>query len=213
MNKEEKKVLIVEDERSIADVLEEGLRGSSQYRYQVEKVIDTSEFISKGVFDKSFDIYIVDLLLTRGVGTFFGLKVVSFCAYHNPNALIIVYTGYGDEKSVGPPTTSNTVRALQLGATDVVSKTECLPHELVKRIEDILNNQQQQIERRLKIDQDCNEGKYDEYAGKTIAIVNDQVIAQGDNRLETLIHYDQLLQVHPDWPDEPDIIDIHGKGM
>jgi DNA-binding NtrC family response regulator len=205
-------VLIVEDEKVIADAIKEGFDRSTKYQFDTEIAlirVDLKELI--GYAKKNYDIYIVDLRLkpTEITGKdYSGFKVIQRI---NPfliqkrfdlQGMIIVYSAYSGIENV--------VKAMKLGASDFIDKSKC-PHHLVEQIEKILDERKQKIEINKKINEILeNQGKlwHKKYADESIIIVDDKVVAHGKTHLETLIQYDNLRKEHPDWPEEPIILYI-----
>lgn len=211
-------VLIVEDEKDVAEAIKKGFDRSIKYQFDTEialisgelRELDLKELINYA--KKNYDIYIVDLRLkpTEVKGKdFSGFKIINRI---NPfiiqkrfdlQGMIIIYSAYS--------TVENAVKAMKLGATDFISKSDCHPHQLVERIEQILDERKQKIELSKKLNELLeNQGKlwHKIYADESIIIVDDKVVAHGKTHLETLIHYDELRTKHPDWPEEPIILYI-----
>jgi len=200
--KEKKTILIVEDEASVAEAIREGLARSSAYDFEVKVARTPRELLGNEFHEKRFDIYLVDLKLSSG-SSFTGLRIVLNRSLQSPGSLTIVYSAY--------PQVVNVVKAIQFGAADFVSKIECPPHELVARIEKLLDDLQCSLQRREELDaliEQRSEEWKKEHTGKVIAVVDKKVRASGATRLEALINYEELLEQHPDWPEEPDFLEI-----
>ncbi len=100
------KVLVVDDEKGIRDILEEVL---SQEGYEVETASDGSEAL-KVVQDKNIEIALIDLRMP-GMD---GLELTSQLKESYPDIDIIIITAYGDRESA--------IKALRARAYDFLMK-------------------------------------------------------------------------------------------
>jgi len=211
--KEQISILIVEDDKKVANVLKEGLVNSEKYTFKPEIVLIQGNLTPLIKYSKkSFDFYIIDLKFEKGgtgLGSPSGFDVIRSM---NPFLIqkgfdlmgtIIIYTVH--------PSFENAVKAMQLGVHHFISKLKCPPHLLVKKLEYMLDEEKKKIERSRKLDEMAekhHEEWQKEYGGKIIAIVGDDIVASGETHLETMIEYNKLLADHEDWPEIPDLIEI-----
>ena len=202
-------VLIVEDEREVAEAFSEGLKSSTSYNFEPEIVLiekDSLEPLLEYTNTK-YDFYILDIKLKSTPSNVFSLRnIYPFLVQKRIEleGTIIMYTGH--------PSFDNAVKAMKLGASEFFSKAEVPPHELVKKIEEILDNRKKRIERSKMLDKLAEEhgDKWKEkYDGQIIVLVEDNVVTNGETYLDALVKYEQLLDKHKDWPLEPDVMLIH----
>jgi DNA-binding NtrC family response regulator len=200
--KEKKTILFIEDEKEMAEVIVEGFKRSSIYDFKIEIAMNLKECVKKRLDKREFDISLIDLRLTEE-SRLFGLDLISICSFNYPGSLIIVYSAY--------PQIPNIVRSIRLGATAFISKAECAPHELIGKIEKLLDEKKHNIERKerfAKLIENNYKEWLEDYAGQVIVVVGDEVVASGKSRLEAMVRYDELFKNHSDWPVEPDVIEI-----
>jgi DNA-binding NtrC family response regulator len=201
--KDKKRVLVVEDERTMAETIAEGLRRSPVYDFEVAVAESPRDCLAKGFEAGQFDVYVVDLQLTQGERSFFGQKIVAVRAFETPGALTVVYSAY--------PSVENVVRAIQSGAADFIAKAECPPHQLPARIERLLDEQRRSVERQQKVDalvrQHGREWRQ-KYAGQVLMLVDGGVAAAGRSRLEAYVRYEEGRAAHSDWPEEPELLEV-----
>ena len=202
---ESKQILIVENDEDLAATLKEQFEERARvYSFEAEKVSNPQEYLDKGLGQRHFDVYIVDLDLTGGGNRFSGLRIIGARSRKMPGSLIFVYSQY--------PETENVVKSIRLGATDFIEKVRHPAHELVAIVEKRLEDERKAYERRLELDKLASEKAEEwhrDYQGKTLAIVGDTIAVVADSRLEALIRYDQERPDHPEWPEEPDLLDVY----
>ncbi len=99
-------VLVIEDERSQREALQEILAGEG---YEVETAPDGETGLAR-LQETSFDVVLTDLALP-GLG---GMEILKYLVRHRPDALCIIITGYA--------TIKNSVTAMRLGAYDYLAK-------------------------------------------------------------------------------------------
>ncbi len=124
---EEKKILIVEDEKEQADCLRELLTLKPGFNWRAEDVIlaaSGTEAIERLVPDIA--VVVLDIILPD----MSGLEVLRHIREHHPSIPVIVVTAYGTEDLC--------LRAFRLGAKDYVKKPFSFD-ELLKKIDAILS--------------------------------------------------------------------------
>lgn len=201
-----KKILLIEDNDEVVDALIEGLKMSSLYNFKVTVIKNAQECVEKRIDKKKFDMAIIDLKLPGGT-RLLGLRIVSILSFNYPGALLVVYSAF--------PQIENIITAIRGGAIDFISKAEYAPHQLVEKIERIFVNQNKNQQKKNKLDKllkKNNKQWKEDYAGQVIVIVDDKVVASGKSRLEAMVRYNENTGKHPDWPGEPDVIEIEREG-
>lgn len=119
-----KKVLIVEDEKAIANVLSLKLEKEG---FETAKVFDGQEALDKMKAEK-FDLVLLDLVMPKVDGFY----VLSKLKENKDTTPVIVASNLGQEEDV--------VRAKQLGAKDYFIKSNVSLAEIVENIKTVLSN-------------------------------------------------------------------------
>ncbi len=209
--KETRTILLIEDQDDVAKAVRVGLEASQSYGFDVTRLSSLEDYAERAAaspqFRQGFDLYLVDLALSGSAKAFTGLRIIKARAFETPGAPIWVYTGH--------PQIQNVVRAMQLGATDFVSKTDCPPHELALRIARYFDEQHARSARLAEVDRLSAEHGSEwqrEYSGQTIVLVSGQIVLSAPNQMAAWLHYDEQRNTHIDWPEEPDMIDIMDEG-
>lgn len=101
-----KRVLIVDDDRNIRDLLEEFLRDEG---YLTTAAVDGEDALDKLEYQK-FDLYILDICMPR----MDGMQLMKEIKQRHPFAVIIITTGFS--------TLENAVRAIREGAFHYIAK-------------------------------------------------------------------------------------------
>jgi DNA-binding NtrC family response regulator len=205
--KTSKKILIIEDQDDVAEAIQASLAASKVYNFEPQWVRSPRQYLEKAsgnpTFETSFDLHIVDLAMPGGSRVKAGFRVVMKRAFENPGSPIWVYTGYAS--------LANAVWAMQLGATNFISKSEVEPDALVQKIEDYFRQQELRLGRQEEL-QKIQERNWAEwvrlYRGQFIIVVGDSVVAHGGSRIEAWLEYDNLISSHREWPDEPDMLQV-----
>ena len=206
MEKERISVLVLEDEVGVAGMLKEAFSRSEKYAFHVQVAENESDYLKKGLDRKDFKVAVVDLNLKEGGLTFSGLCVF-LRSREVPDALTVVYTGFANLWKA--------VRAMQLGANDFVSKAEVPPHELVQRIESMLDERLRRLSRPAQLEKILDahwEKWHKKFKGQFLILVEDEVVASGFTRLEALLKYNDEFDRHENWPEEPELIRISKDG-
>lgn len=208
MKKDTRRLLIVDDDEQVLNALVRSFKVAKCFEYETTAVLNLKEVVRQELEDEEFDICIVDLGFgpTDREPDYLGFLALIARSELNRAETRIVYSGH--------PEIQNVVRAMQLGASDFVSKAEFPPHKLVERVETML------IERRDREEQnrlvyDYLESQHDElgrrYPGRVIAIaVSDGVpvvVANGRSRLDVLLNYADCRRDQPNvqWPVVPNL--------
>jgi CheY-like chemotaxis protein len=197
-----KTVLVVEDEAAERQAIREALRRSGRYEFEVEVATGPEDILARQLHNRRFDVYIVDLALTSGDRTLFGHKIVEARAQEDRGATILVYSA--------KPQLANVARALQLGASDFASKSECPPHELVQRVERLLDEPAEALDRQKKLNELVIR-RVPASRGRVLAIVGDEVVAGADGRLAAHVEYEKRRAEHPDWPGDPVWVELRSS--
>ena len=106
MNKEKKKILVLDDEEMIRDLLKETFQ---KKKYEVEIAVDGNEALKK-IQANHFDLLVTDLRLPD----ISGMDILSRVKKKHPEMGIIMITAYGSIK--------NAVKAMKQGAFDYIAK-------------------------------------------------------------------------------------------
>jgi len=178
-----------------------------KYNFKVLTATNPRDYLKRKLVQECFDVYVVDLTLTREHANFSGLKIINVNTRQSPGSLIVVYSMHSDLDLV--------VRAMQLGAHDYITKAECPPNELPARIEGMFEEQTRRLHQREGLEAllaDQWDSWQRRYAGKTIAIVNQEVVAVGGDRLDAMLNYDEARLHHPDWSEDPSLVSIPTNG-
>lgn len=100
-------ILVIEDDLSLQNVLLESINSEGHTAVGVKSAEDAIELFEKG---EKFDVILTDVNLPGQSG----LDILPICIQHNPDAFLLVMTGYG--------TIDTAVKAMKLGATDFLCK-------------------------------------------------------------------------------------------
>lgn len=187
MNKEKKRLLIVDDEKPLLDALVRAFSVAQHFEYEITALLDLKEVVNQEVEDAEFDICVIDLGFGRE-RDLLGFMALFSRSELNRADMRIVYSGH--------PKIKNVVRAMQLGATDFVSKAEYPPHKLVERVESMLIERQEREERTQRIYKFLGEHHNDlsnlppgQVLAITVAEAGPMVAAEGRSRLDALLKY------------------------
>ncbi|MDP8211540.1 MAG: response regulator, partial [Candidatus Stygibacter australis] len=101
-----KRVLIVDDDKNIRDLLEEFLRDEG---YLTTSAVDGEDALDKLEYQK-FDLYVLDICMPR----MDGMQLMKEIKRRHPFAVIIITTGFS--------TLENAVRAIREGAFHYIAK-------------------------------------------------------------------------------------------
>jgi DNA-binding NtrC family response regulator len=207
--REKRSILIVEDEDPVANAITEGFRRSINYEFSVKRARNAEDYVRQQLHRERFDVYLIDLrLATDGLDPsggldLSGLKVLRAESYQQPGSLLIVYSAYAEAHQV--------VAAIHSGATDFVWKSTTPPHAVVTKIEGIFDGRRDAVRRRKELDlliARKSAAWSKTYAGQTIVLVGNKVVAVGKTRLEAMMAYDERRQAHQNWPAEPEMLDL-----
>ncbi len=122
MNQETKKILVVEDEESVASVLVEKLKNSG---FEAEYVIDGKLALEK-VKNNNFNLVLLDLFLP----VMDGFEFLEKLKKSNIKIPVIVSSNLGTEEQIE--------RVKNLGAKDYFVKAETSIEEIIERIKKFL---------------------------------------------------------------------------
>jgi DNA-binding response OmpR family regulator len=110
MIKDKLKILVVDDEAQLRDLLTEGLQSMGCLVRSAESAVQALEILKNGLQGEPWDVLITDLNLADQSGVWLlkeGKKI-------NRDLVVLIITGYGSVESA--------VEALQLGASDYIQK-------------------------------------------------------------------------------------------
>jgi DNA-binding NtrC family response regulator len=201
--KTSKSILIVEDDVTVLGAIRRGLESSVRYDFEVKQAINPRDYISQELHKRRFDAGIIDLKLGGPLIELQGFRIILGALSEHPGSLAIVYSGQ--------PSTKNIVRSMRLGAAEFISKAELAAHQLVSHVEDLFDGQQRSMDRHKALEELAKVQTVEwqrKYAGQHIVLVGDQIVASSPVRLEAMLNYDDLRTAHPEWPEEPDIIEV-----
>lgn len=123
MSKKSKKILIVEDERAMAKVMELKL---SKEGFNLEVVYDGEEAI-KRINKEKFDLVISDLIMPKTDG----FAVLEYIKRKKLKTKVVVVSNLSQEE--------DKKKALEMGALDFWVKSNIPISEVVRKIKDILD--------------------------------------------------------------------------
>lgn len=107
MNSHKSPILVIEDDLSLQNVLLESINSEGYEAIGVKSAEEAIELFEK---ENKFDVILTDVNLPGQSG----LDILPTCLQHNPDAFLLVMTGYG--------TIDTAVKAMKLGATDFLCK-------------------------------------------------------------------------------------------
>ncbi len=201
------RLLILEDEDLVRNAIIRAFqlinKSQHDYRFAVKSADSPRSCVDQGLDREEFDVYLVDLAMTRWERPFFGHLFVQIRAFEVPGSVLIVYSQY--------PQVENVIRAIRHGATDFVVKADCPPDALPERVIRLLDELHTREENDLKLDRLVEKNAeewHSQYAGKVLLLVNDKVVEAYETRIAAVVHYEELRQDHEDWPEEPQLIEI-----
>jgi DNA-binding response OmpR family regulator len=132
VSKSEPYILIVEDDRSVADVLRAVMRRSG---YQASLAYNGDE-ATAAIRQRSFDVAILDLNLGRD--DLNGIELLALLREQSPRTAVIMLTGYA--------TLDSAIAAVRLGAHDYLLKPSSMA-EIRRSVEQALQQQSQASQR------------------------------------------------------------------
>lgn len=204
MTKPAAKVLVVEDEPLMQELLARAFQTSLRFEFQVTGVLDVQEYLERGLHRETYDVAVVDLKLRDGAMT--GNPLAFARAVEHPFSAILVYSAH-DERATA-------VQAMKCGAGDFISKNECRPDELVRRVEDFLDRRNRDAahqERAAAYVAQHGAELAAAHGGKHVIIADDRVVASGSSRLAALLEYEKARAKDPHgktWPEVPVFFDL-----
>lgn len=123
MDKKEKKILVVDDDKDLCDLISDIMEEDG---YSVKKVYDGNSALDE-ILETKYDVMIIDNKLS-GIS---GINVIERSKYLNPAIKTIMISAYGN--------TSTKLRARDLGVYDFLDKPFDIKL-LVNRVGDVLFN-------------------------------------------------------------------------
>jgi len=200
-NAKERRILILEDEEPVRAALERAFREHTAYQFEIKLAESPEACVDHGYDREVFDIYLIDLDLKKGTRPFFGHTFIAVRAPEVPEAVTIVYSRHARAENV--------VSAIRQGAQGFIVKGECNPHQVpdeVVKLLDRLQAERQRYEELSELADRMAPEWHEEYAGKVITVVGQQVVDESVTRLQAAIQYEVLRQEHPEWPAEPQLV-------
>lgn len=122
------RILIIEDQEEMADALRLQLGLSKRYNFEVTLICNSLEYEKQRLFEKQFDLAILDLPLTQNSPALKELHGVLFRMQTEHRGTTV--WGYSDN-----PELPDIVRSMQIKYTDFIAKAEYAPQDLVKKVE------------------------------------------------------------------------------
>ena len=194
MTEHKKKLLIVDDEPAMLAVLVRQFSVAGKFDYEITTAASPQDVVDQRMEEKKFDCCIFDLNLGVKINLLSVTAILATSLAHMAE-IRVVYTGN--------PEISNVVVAMQMGATDFVSKAHFPPHKLKERIEKTFREREeneQQSERVLGYLQKKYFELNKKYSGMVLAIIvlnevpgvveaGPDVVAVGKSRLDALLQY------------------------
>lgn len=206
-----KRVLLVEDDKHVAAEIKECLEDSTKYSFSVSISPDAISY-ARDHYRQYYDAYIVDLQLDGRPRAdqllYLGHLIVSVRHSERPEKLIVVYSAHADLEQV--------VHAMRQGATTFIAKSQTSISGLVEMVERSLDEEVAFAKERERVEALIEHGAFgwrETYAGKVIVVVNDTILASGDNRLEALLGYRNLCLENPKLPLKPVVLDLGKSGV
>jgi DNA-binding response OmpR family regulator len=196
-----RRILLVEDHVSESQAIKETFELLRSFRYEVTVAGSVQEVCEKQWENAHWDAMIVDLgLLDRFTEEYSGFYLVP--RVQHARTLTIVYTAHAEPKTLA--------RSVLLGADLFVDK-DYEPSELVEIVDIIFR----EYERRREQDQrmrpvlERRGAQWQrEHAGKSIAIIGEQVVAAESTRLKLAVAFDKYVQANSGVTESPYIIDM-----
>lgn len=124
LNKKEKQILIVDDDKDLCDLISDIIKDEG---YQVQKAYDANTAISKIIKEK-IDVMIIDNKLSGSTG----INVIEQSKFLNPGLKTIMISAFGN--------TNTKLRARDLGVYDFLDKPFDI-NELITKVSDLIINQ------------------------------------------------------------------------
>jgi DNA-binding NtrC family response regulator len=195
-----KSVLILDDQADMRDAIARGFSENSDYHFQVETAESPADCIAKRIDYRPFDVYVVDLDMEPGVGSFFGYPFIR--ALDSTGSVIVVYSVHGHS-------VETIVKAMRSGATDFLVKGgACRPDQVADRVVQLLRAREAEEERHrlvASLAERMGPQWQQDYPGKVLVIVDDQVILAADTRLQAIVEYRKRRREQPSLPEEPEL--------
>lgn len=203
-----KKILVVEDEISIATLLQYNLK---QAGYDVVIANDGREGLNKAIVEKP-DLILLDLMLPK----LDGMEVCKELRMKKINTPIIMLTAKDDE--------FDKVLGLELGADDYMTKPFS-PREVMARVKAVLRRsivvEEPQVEEQHTEEKSYHIGHLNVYPDRFEAFLDDNLLEFTPKEFELLLYLlenknrvltrDQLLSAvwHYDFAGDTRIVDVH----
>lgn len=186
--KRKRYVLILEDQK-IGDHLVVFFKKHPAYEFVPVLARRMGELCEKLSEIPRLDVGIIDLWLPSGkngdLSEHAGIDALKILhpLLIDTGAVFIVYTANSDIKSC--------VEAMKYGACDYVDKVERSPMELVDLVVAHLDDVEKRTSQINRFESEVLPGiaNASDYAGKCVAILNDQIVGSGDTRLAALLDY------------------------
>jgi len=190
-------VLILDDE--VANTLQEAFeKGSRRTRFAVTTACTLEDLSVEIAQGKHFDVGIIDmwvplarerneLITNAGFLVVVALAVREF----NPFGLLIVYTGHYSDQDLKESMRHEVLKeCFRQGADDYLDKNRCSALELVERVEELLRerDEKQRLEEHIHFELLPAHAEWLlQYTGRHVAILSDQIIADGAHRLDVML--------------------------
>lgn len=123
MNKKKKKILVVDDDKDLCNLISDIMEGDG---YSVKKVYDGNSALNE-ILGCKYDVMIIDNKLT-GIS---GINVIERTKYLNPDVRTIMISAYGN--------TNTKLKARDLGVYDFLDKPFDIK-KLISRVGELMFN-------------------------------------------------------------------------
>jgi len=153
---EERKILIVDDEKIMRDLLEETIK---RMGFPTETAVDGSDAIQK-IKSSNYDLVITDLKMPKVSG----MEVLKTARNELPDAFVVILTAYG--------TIKNAVEAVKMGAYDYITKDESFNPDVIEMmVKKVFNLMDLMRENKYLKEEISSRYRYDNIIGKSSNIL------------------------------------------
>ena len=190
MEKSAKSVILVEDEDIGTDIKRSFETLKDPWTFQVTWVKSLEHLSERLGGTERFDVGIIDMWIPRytadieyrKIDACGGEAATIHTLKDNPWGLLFVYTGHSSLEDC--------ILAMKAGAHDFVNKASCTPAELADRVVAALKEKEAQEERHRRVEEQViprHPEWLEKYGGEVVAILGDEIVAHGPNRLAVLL--------------------------
>jgi len=172
------RILIVEDDADWQDIYRRCL-GDGDYAITAARKLSAALALLE---EQPFDVVITDLKMLGGAEEFSGFGVLEQAKAANPEAQVIVITGYGSA--------DHALRAMGSGAYDYITKDRDLRQKLALAVQGALEVRALKRELLVRRPEDDVEPEYDRIVGNSASMqaLFEQIAAAADSDVNVLIY-------------------------